>query len=112
MRMEGDDWEPISAADLSARVSEEAKELTAEDRERFETWRAEPGMRASIFRSESHGAESVYVLAKVGSSVLFFDDVEDEFAVGRLGDDGLISSPGLAGELRSALQSLSLLSTA
>jgi len=41
-------------------------------------------------------------LAKVGSSVLFFDDVEDEFAVGRLGDDGVISSPGLAGELRSA----------
>jgi len=58
---------------------------------------------ASIVRSEDLGAESVFVVARNGDTALFYDDVEDQFAVGTLGSNNMLTFIGYVGELHYAI---------
>ncbi|MCX5683890.1 MAG: hypothetical protein NT049_09420 [Planctomycetota bacterium] len=100
------DWKPISPADFRVILTEEELRLGPEDRQKYEMWRVPFGTRGSLTRSEAYGEESVFVVARAGRTVVFFEDVEDEFGLGSINDGGVILCVGLMGELCSALHEL------
>ena len=55
-------------------------------------------------RSEQYGTERVFVVARSGSQLIIFDDVEDEFAVGAPSEDGILREWKLCGDLMDALR--------
>jgi hypothetical protein len=96
------EWRPITQSELEALISAEVREF---DAERLEIWHRLriPLASVSIHRSAAWGEEHVFVVARRGDEVLFYDDDEDEFAVGRLSSNNVVSLGGLAGELRHAI---------
>jgi len=62
---------------------------------------------ATIVRSEDSGSESVFVVAQNGNTTLFYDDVEDVFAVGTLGSDNMLTLIGYVGQLHYAIAAIS-----
>jgi|SRR5215472_7750257 len=100
-----DDWEPISRADFESRLKSEVEALPPDVlniyKEHAVTIAEQP-----CFRSEQYRTERVFVVARSGSQLLIFDDVEDEFAVGAAGDDGVLREWGLSGDLVDALRLL------
>ena len=42
-------------------------------------------------RSEQHGIEHIFVVARAGVRLLLSDDAEDEFAVGEVDADGVLA---------------------
>jgi hypothetical protein len=97
------DWQPISREQLDRLLSREEAQLTPDVREIYE------GRRSAIaehpcFRSEQYGIERVFVVARSGKLLLFFDDSEDEFAVGVPDDDGILRDWGLYGSLTDAVR--------
>ena len=75
-------------------------ELTA-----FSAYRVPLG-RGTVARFSTDGVEKVFIVARRGTKVVFFDDVEDEFAVGTADEGGAVSDAGLYGELRWAVRGL------
>jgi hypothetical protein len=59
-----------------------------------------------FFRSEDYGVEKVFVIARSGNRVLFFDDVEEEFGVGIPDRDGILRCCGTFGPLAAAARAL------
>ena len=55
-------------------------------------------------RSEQHGIEHIFVVARAGVRLLLSDDAEDEFAVGEVDADGVLRKWDLYGELVFALR--------
>ncbi|HKS76045.1 MAG TPA: hypothetical protein VJQ82_22725 [Terriglobales bacterium] len=99
------EWNPISRPEFDERLEEEVADLCPDTRKIYEENTivivAQP-----CFRSQLYGIEHVFVVARAGARLLFFDDVEDEFAVGEPDKDGVLRKWGLCGELRSALLNL------
>ena len=65
-----------------------------------------PLYRGTIAQFSADGVEEVFIVARKGSKVAFFDDVEDEFAAGTIDEHGAVLSASLYGELRWAVHSL------
>jgi hypothetical protein len=97
-----DDWKPISRADFESRLE---SEVTALPPDALRTYKehAVTIVEQACFRSEQYGPERVFVVARSASQLLIFDDVEDEFAVGAAGSDGVLREWGLCGDLVDAL---------
>jgi hypothetical protein len=100
------DWTPITETELLLRLEEGERELSSAERENFDAWKVAVGTRGKVVQLNSDGVEFVFIVARNGTKVVFFDDVEDEFAAGTIDDFGVITNAGLFGELRSALRSL------
>jgi hypothetical protein len=101
--METGDWEPISKEELEDRLAREIDDFEPSDHQLWSRYKV--SLRgATVFRSETYGTENVFVVAAEGAAVIFFDDEEDEFAVGRVDEHGSIKNWGLCGELRYALR--------
>ena len=100
-----DDWKPISRAQLENRVSTEVAALPPDVLKSYKE-HAITIAEQPCFRSEQYGTERVFVIARSGSQLLIFDDVEDEFAIGAAGDDGVLRNWGLCGDLIDALRLL------
>src|SRR5258706_627432 len=96
------EWRPIAQSELEAIISAAVQEFDAERLDNWNRFRI-PLMQASIHRSPAWGEEHVFLVARRGDEVLFYDDDEDEFAVGHLSSDGVVSLGGLAGELGHAI---------
>jgi hypothetical protein len=97
----GEDWQPITRNDFDELLALQTAALSSQSREHFERYRVEP-FKAIIRRSEQYGDESVWVVARADMIVVFFDDVEYEFAVGRI-DDCRILFDGYMGDLTDAM---------
>lgn len=98
-------WSPITRPEFDERLAKELADLRPDTRQTYE------GNAISIvaqpcLRSQLYGIEHVFVVARAGARLLFFDDVEDEFAVGEPDKDGVLRNWGLCGELWSALLNL------
>ena len=99
------DWEPISRADLENRLNTETSALPTDF---LNTYREHSTAIAEqpCFRSEQYGTERVFVVARSGTRLLIFDDVEDEFAVGVADEDGVLRTWSLCGDLIDAIRAL------
>jgi hypothetical protein len=96
------DWQPISRSQLEELISAEVRDFDAVKLDIWNRLRV-PLAVASIHRSPEWGEEQVFLVARRGDEVLFYDDVEDEFAVGRISGENVVSLGGLAGELHHAI---------
>jgi hypothetical protein len=101
-----DDWTPITEEELLLRLEAETGQLSVLDQRNFDTWQVSIGTRGRVARFSTDAVEEVFIVARTGSIVVFFDDIEDEFATGIVDDEGNILHPGLCGELRDALRNV------
>jgi hypothetical protein len=58
------------------------------------------------FRDSSYGIEKVFVVARAGTRLLFYDDVEEEFGIGVPDSDGVLQVSELCGPLAAAIRAL------
>jgi len=101
--MPSENWQPISRTEFENRLNAEVAALPADFvniyREHATAITEQP-----CFRSEQFGRERVFLVARSGKRMLVFDDVEDEFAIGTAGEDGVLRDWGLYGDLVDALR--------
>jgi hypothetical protein len=96
-------WNPLSRARFDQILQEEIANLPPDARDIFRACAI--GVQQQLcYRSDTYGREQVFVVARDGARVLLFDDVEDEFAVGVPGEDGVLREWDLYGELVFALR--------
>jgi hypothetical protein len=96
------DWKPISRVQLEVRLDLEKAKLSPALLKIFQKFTA-PITEKPCFRTKQYGIERVFVIASSGQDLLFFDDVEDEFAIGVADEDGVLRDWGLYGDLMDAL---------
>jgi hypothetical protein len=84
-------WQPISAEKLDALIAAQLDDCSLKQRQLFERCKIVPHP-AKIDRLGK--IETVFIVAKAGDLVLYYEDVEDGFNISSLGPDGSIASPG------------------
>lgn len=96
-------WQPADLAEVEARISSEKRAFDPVD---LAQWAqvAVPPFKARLRRSDEYGDESVYIVARAGPSVIFFDDAEDEFSGATLDAKGGLKACNRIGELKHALR--------
>jgi hypothetical protein len=95
-------WKPISASELKELLRRQLGECSPEQVATFETVRVEP-YQVPIVRNGS--VEQVFVVARKGPQVMYYEDVEEGFNISKLTSDGAIAEPGFEqDELKWALQ--------
>ena len=85
------EWTPISNEALVSLVSEQLRSCSPQHRATFSRYRV-PFYKVPIHRLGS--AEEVYVVAETPKGLIYYEDVEEGFELGRLGTDGAIHSQG------------------
>ncbi len=103
-----DDWQPISAEELRLRVDEERRQLSDREQQTFDEWKVPLGTRGKVAHFSTDGVEVVFIIARRNSIVVFFDDVEDEFATGVIDSDDNITEAGLCGDLCDAVRNVEI----
>ena len=97
-------WKPISNSEFVQLFEEQYAELGVADRERFDAVRV-PAFKATIKRSAQAGDENVFVVARAGDGVLYFDDVEYGFNISRIDSNGkILNRGGSQNTLKEAVQ--------
>ena len=95
-------WKPISASELKELLSRQLGDWSPEQVATFETVRVAP-YQVPIVRNGN--VEQVFVVARKGTEVMYYEDVEDGFNISQLTSDGAIAEPGFEqDELKWALQ--------
>jgi hypothetical protein len=79
----------ISRKHFDQILADELSGITGAALERFNRYRIEPRTFPCI-RTEGFGEEQIYSVAVSGQSLIVFDDVEEEFGVGRRDPDGVL----------------------
>lgn len=74
-------WEPISLSELLRLMEEETDRLSASQRDYFELIKVCPEVMP--LHRPNKFCEDAYVLAKHEGFVIFYDDIEEDFAVAR-----------------------------
>jgi hypothetical protein len=99
------DWKPISQRAFEELLERKVAQLTPNVRKTFDA--CVTGItEQSCQRREQYGLEHVFVVAQSGARLLFFDDVEDEFAVASPGSDGVLRNWSTSGPLSVAISHL------
>src|SRR5262249_35722927 len=91
---------------LSEILQDEIYALTPEAQSLYEQFK-QPFSEFRCLRSSSYGIEQVFIVARAGKGLLFFDDVEEEFAVGIPDADGILRSWNCYSPLAAAVLALS-----
>lgn len=84
-------WQPISLAALQELVAKELQRCSQKQKEAFARFRV-PFYQVPIHRFGNH--ESVWVVAKLPSGLLYYEDVEEGFELGVLDEDGELQDHG------------------
>jgi hypothetical protein len=103
------EWQPISESDFSDLLREEIQQLDTEGRLLLETFRIDRERKYILprtFDGSTPIREPVFVVARSGALALFSDDVEEEFGIATLDEDGAIRDWGTSGRLQWALRGL------
>lgn len=100
-------WSPVTKEILERILKEEIAALTPEAAKVYEKFAIAP-YQQRCSRSADSEIESVFVVAKNGNHLLFFDDVEEEFGVGIADRDAILRDLGTFGPLVSAVLALDL----
>lgn len=83
------DWTPISRERFENILRDEVAGLPSDALRMYQA-SVIPIAEYPCFRTEQYGNESVFVVARSGEQVILFDDVEDEFGIGRPNDEGVL----------------------
>lgn len=84
-------WQPISLTELEELVAKELQCCTQNQKDAFDRFRV-PFYQVPIHRLGN--LESVWVVAKLPSGLLYYEDIEEGFERGVLGDDGALQDHG------------------
>lgn len=84
-------WQPVSLAELQELVSKELQRCTQNQKEAFTLFRV-PFYQVPVHRFGKR--ESVWVVAKLPSALLYYEDVEEGFELGILDEDGALQDHG------------------
>lgn len=84
-------WQPISLAELEELVAKELQRCTHNQKDAFARFRVQ-FYQVPIYRLGS--LESVWVVAELPPGLLYYEDVEEGFELGVLGDDGALQNHG------------------
>ena len=96
-----DTWQPISVEELEALIAAQLFDCSPEQRQLFDRCKISPHL-TKIDRLGT--TETVFVVARAGDLVMYYEDVEEGFNISSLLTDGSIASPGCEQwELRHAL---------
>jgi hypothetical protein len=98
-------WSPVTTETLECILSEEIAALTPEAASAYEKYAVAPYEQRCL-RSSDSGIERVFVVARNGSQLLFFDDIEEEFGVGVPDNDAILRDLGTFGPLVAAVFAL------
>ena len=83
-------WQPITAVELSEIVDRQLSNCSPSQRSAFEAARV-PFYAAPLYRLGA--IEPVLVVAEIGDSVIYFEDVEEGFEIAKAGLDGVLPEP-------------------
>jgi hypothetical protein len=103
-------WSPVSKETFERILREEIDTLTPEAAKAYEKYATAPYEQRCL-RDANSGIERVFVVAKNGNRLLFFDDVEEEFGVGVPGNDAILRDLGTFGPLVAAVLALDRIET-
>jgi hypothetical protein len=98
-------WSPVSKENFERILTEEIAALTPDAASAYEKYATTP-YEQRCWRSSDYGIERVFVVAKNGNRLLFFDDIEDEFGVGVPDSDAVLRDLGTFGTLVAAVLAL------
>ena len=85
-------WKAVTLAEMKRIIEEELCQCTPEDFALFDKIRIEP---EKIPFDRGSFVEEVFVVARQGEKLVFFDDIEDGFEVATTDDDGVIRRAGV-----------------
>ena len=91
-------WEPLAGADLRSLLSSELAAIPPEERAVYDRFRVEPEVVLRVFSRNPSSPVPTFVIARSGSVVLFYDDIEEEWGTASIGQDGRIEEWGTWGE--------------
>jgi hypothetical protein len=95
----------MSRAELTTLLSSELASTSPEERAVYERFRVEPEVVRRVFSRNPSSPTPTFVIARAGSVVLFYDDIEEEWGTASVERDGRIEDWGTWGEeLRRALR--------
>ncbi len=92
----------ITRKKLNKLIKEETALFDSNAQGRWTRYSISP-YHGNIFRLADSGPEQVFIVAQDGNSVVFYDDVEEEFGTGQVDPEGLIEHISLYGDLRFAI---------
>jgi hypothetical protein len=96
---------PFSREVFDQILREEIEALNPTATEIYERY-ATPPFEQPCLRGTDCAVERVFVVARHGNRLLFFDDVEEDFGVGVPDDDGILRDMGTYGPLVAAVLAL------
>jgi hypothetical protein len=99
------DWAPVSRERFTEILSSEVAPLEPHQKQLYAQYAVEP-FHLPCVRFQDSGVEQVFVVAKNGNYLLYFDDVEDEFGVAIPDADGIMRGRGNYDSLVQALRVL------
>jgi hypothetical protein len=103
-------WSPVSKETLERILTEEIAALTPEATKAYQNYAVAP-YEQRCSRTADYGIERVFVVARKGNHLLFFDDVEEEFGVGVPDSDAILRDLGTFDSLIAALLALDRIET-
>lgn len=98
-------YTPITKVKFVALLKKEESALNTFSNEKYQKYKKKPGKR-KCFRFVDVDDDMVYVVAKMRNRVVLYDDAEQEFAIGTIEKNGIITEWVLYGSLKSAIMNL------
>jgi hypothetical protein len=96
-----EDWTPMREGEIESIVDSEAKKLNTDESIFFEKGKVLPYKRYFIERGNQ--VDSVFLIFSFKGKGIFYDDLENEFAIFELRDSAEIVSPNFIGNLQQTL---------
>lgn len=84
-------WKPVEKHELERIIDSQCKCLSAQEIEFFEKIKV-PFEKVNIERED--GIEEVFIVAKFGNAVIFYEDIEGGFEVSKPNNQGIIAEYG------------------
>lgn len=95
-------WVPVTGEQFESILSEELSTLAPDVLRLYRRYAVQP-FHLPCQRDQESGMEQVFVLAKKGNRLLYFDDVEEDFGVATPDEDSVLREWGNYGPLVRAL---------
>jgi hypothetical protein len=90
--------QPITRNAFLALLADELKTLESDTRDVYSRYRVEPEVIYRVFPGSPSDPVPTYVIARSAASVIFYDDIEEEWGTADVAHDGHVYDWGTWGE--------------